>query len=77
MFIAFGAHYIETTFTALHWDHFHSTTLRPLSQHYIETIFTVVEITSTVFTLFLQHELNPFTTLVNGGANTTYNYIDN
>jgi len=36
----------------------------------IETTFTVVEITPTVFTLFLQHQLNPFTTLVNEGANT-------
>jgi len=44
---------------------------------YIETTFTVVEITPTVFTLFLQHQLNPFTTLLKGGANTTDNYIDN
>jgi len=35
--------------------------------HYIDTTFTVVEITPTVFTLFLQHQLNP---LVNGGAYT-------
>jgi len=40
MFISFGAHYIETTFTPM-------------------------------LTLFLQHQLNPFTTLVNEGANTT------
>ena len=30
-----------------------------LGAHYTEAIFTVVEITTTVFTLFLQHQLNP------------------
>jgi len=38
--------------------------------HYIETTSTVVEITPTVFTLFVQHQLDPITTLVNKGGNT-------
>jgi len=52
------------------------TCLLLLRAHYIETTFTVVEITPTVFTLFLQHQLNPFTTLINRGAHNITTLIN-